>query len=34
MRSTQREGIEEEDVELTEFVDEIEDWVIKELKSI
>ena len=30
----QREGIEEEDVELTEFVDEIEDWVIKELKSI
>ncbi|MCH2218309.1 MAG: transcription termination factor NusA [Flavobacteriales bacterium] len=30
----QREGIEEEDVDLTEFVDEIEDWVIKELKSI
>ena len=30
----QREGMEEEDVELTEFVDEIEDWVIKELKSI
>ena len=30
----QREGIEEEDVELTEFSDEIEAWVIKEFKSI
>lgn len=30
----QREGIEEEDVELTEFVDEIEDWVIQEFKNI
>lgn len=30
----QREGMEEEDVELTEFVDEIEDWVITEFKSI
>ncbi len=30
----QREGIEEEDVELTEFVDEIEDWVILEFKNI
>lgn len=30
----QREGIEEEDVELTEFVDEIEDWVIAEFKNI
>ena len=30
----QREGLEEEDVELTEFVDEIEDWVIKEFKNI
>ena len=30
----QREGMEEEDVELTEFVDEIEDWVIKEFKNI
>ncbi len=30
----QREGIEDEDVELTEFVDEIEDWVIQELKKI
>ncbi|ARV06636.1 transcription termination/antitermination protein NusA [Polaribacter sp. SA4-10] len=29
-----REGLEEEDVELTEFVDEIEDWVIKEFKKI
>ena len=30
----QREGIEDEDVELTEFVDEIEGWVIDELKKI
>ncbi len=30
----QREGIEDEDVELTEFTDEIEDWVILELKKI
>ena len=30
----QREGIEEEDVELTEFIDEIEDWVITEFKKI
>ena len=30
----QREGLEEEDVELTEFVDEIEDWVIVEFKKI
>lgn len=30
----QREGIEDEDVELTEFVDEIEGWVIEELKKI
>ena len=30
----QREGLEEEDVELTEFVDEIEDWVIIEFKKI
>ncbi len=30
----QREGIEDEDVELTEFVDEIEDWVILEFKKI
>ena len=30
----QREGIEDEDVELTEFVDEIESWVIDELKKI
>ena len=29
-----REGLEEEDVELTEFVDEIEDWVIAEFKKI
>ena len=27
-------GIEEEDVELTEFVDEIEGWVIQEFKNI
>ena len=30
----QREGLEEEDVELTEFTDEIEDWVIQEFKNI
>jgi len=30
----QREGVEDEDVELVEFSDEIEDWVIKELKNI
>tara|TARA_B100000795_G_scaffold213658_1_gene167325 strand:+ start:1066 stop:2322 length:1257 start_codon:yes stop_codon:yes gene_type:complete len=30
----QREGIEEEDVELTEFSDEIEAWVIQEFKNI
>ena len=30
----QREGIEEEDVELTEFSDEIEAWVIEEFKKI
>jgi len=30
----QRDGIEEEDVELTEFSDEIEPWIIKELKNI
>ncbi len=30
----QREGLEEEDVELTEFVDEIEDWVIQEFKNV
>ncbi|MFY9241524.1 MAG: transcription termination factor NusA [Polaribacter sp.] len=30
----QREGLEEEDVELTEFVDEIEDWIIVEFKKI
>ena len=30
----QREGLEEEDVELTEFTDEIEDWIIVELKKI
>ncbi|TXD46806.1 transcription termination factor NusA [Polaribacter sp. IC073] len=29
-----REGLEEEDVELTEFGDEIEPWVIKEFKNI
>ncbi|MCF6349875.1 MAG: transcription termination factor NusA [Flavobacteriaceae bacterium] len=29
----QREGIEDEDVELTEFTDEIEQWVIDELKN-
>jgi len=30
----QRDGIEEEDVELTEFADEIEPWIIKEFKNI
>ena len=30
----QREGLEEEDVELTEFVDEIEEWIIQEFKNI
>ena len=30
----QREGVEDEDVELVEFTDEIEDWVIKELKNV
>ena len=30
----QREGIEDEDVELTEFGDEIEGWIIDELKKI
>jgi N utilization substance protein A len=30
----QREVLEEEDVELTEFTDEIEDWVIVEFKKI
>ena len=30
----QREGLEDEDVELTEFSDEIEAWVIEELKNI
>lgn len=30
----QREGLEEEDVELTEFSDEIEAWVIAEFKKI
>ena len=30
----QREGIEEEDVELTEFSDEIEAWIIQEFKNI
>ena len=30
----QREGLEEEDVELTEFIDEIEDWIIAEFKNI
>ncbi len=30
----QREGMEDEDVELTEFSDEIESWVINELKNI
>ncbi len=30
----QREGLEDEDVELTEFSDEIEAWVISELKNV
>jgi len=30
----QREGLEDEDVELTEFSDEIEAWVIEELKNV
>ena len=30
----QREGLEDEDVELTEFSDEIEPWVIEELKNV
>jgi len=30
----QREGLEDEDVELTEFSDEIEAWVIAELKNV
>ncbi|MAD96329.1 MAG: transcription termination/antitermination protein NusA [Flavobacteriaceae bacterium] len=30
----QRDGLEEEDVELTEFVDEIESWIIQEFKNI
>ena len=30
----QREGLEEEDVELTEFTDEIEEWIIQEFKNI
>jgi len=30
----QREGLEEEDVELTEFSDEIEAWIIEEFKNI
>lgn len=30
----QRDGIEEEDVELTEFVDEIESWIIQEFRNI
>ncbi len=30
----QREGIEDEDVELTEFSDEIEGWVIKEFQNV
>ena len=30
----QREGLEDEDVELTEFSDEIEAWVIKELNNV
>ena len=30
----QREGVEDEDVELTEFSDEIEAWVIQEFKKI
>ena len=30
----QREGVEDEDVELTEFSDEIEGWVIKEFQNV
>ena len=30
----QREGVEDEDVELTEFSDEIEAWVIQEFKKM
>lgn len=30
----QREGVDEEDVELTEFSDEIEEWVIKEFQRV
>jgi N utilization substance protein A len=30
----QREGIDDEDVELTEFADEIEEWVIKEFQRV
>jgi len=30
----QREGVEDEDVELTEFSDEIEEWIIQEFKQI
>ncbi len=30
----QREGVDDEDVELTEFADEIEPWIIKELKRV
>ena len=30
----QREGLEDEDVELTEFTDEIEGWIITELKNV
>ncbi len=30
----QREGVEDEDVELTEFSDEIEAWIIKEFQSV
>ncbi len=30
----QREGVEDEDVELTEFSDEIEGWVIQELQNV
>ena len=30
----QREGVEDEDVELVEFSDEIEPWIIEEFKKI
>jgi N utilization substance protein A len=30
----QREGVDEEDVELTEFSDEIEGWIIKEFQRV